>query len=86
LRFFGPAEGLIYFDCPEEEMVRRIVERGKLSGRSDDNQETARKRIQVFKEQSIEPTQYLISKGVPLIRVDATKLVEDNVKSLLNKV
>ena len=27
---FGPGEFLLFFDCPDEEMKRRIVERGKV--------------------------------------------------------
>lgn len=28
---------VLFFDCPEEEMQKRLLERGKTSGRSDDN-------------------------------------------------
>lgn len=82
---FGPAEGILLFDCPEEEMVRRIVERGKVSGRADDNEATARKRVAIFKEQSEAPTQFLISKGIPVTRIDTTRPVEENLRILLNK-
>lgn len=34
------------FECPEEVLVGRLLERGKSSGRSDDNIETIRKRFQ----------------------------------------
>jgi UMP-CMP kinase len=27
---FGPGEFLMFFDCPDEEMKRRIVERGRV--------------------------------------------------------
>jgi adenylate kinase len=33
---------------PEEELIARLVNRGKDSGRSDDNEETARKRFQEY--------------------------------------
>lgn len=39
---------VIYFDCEEEELKRRLLERGKTSGRSDDNEESIGKRLQVF--------------------------------------
>ena len=35
---------VLFFDCPAEVMEQRLTERGKTSGRSDDNAETIRKR------------------------------------------
>jgi hypothetical protein len=52
---------MLLFDCPDEEMVRRIVERGKSSGRSDDNAAVAWKRIGTFREQSKGPLEYFSS-------------------------
>jgi UMP-CMP kinase len=34
----------LFFDCPEDVMEARLLERGKTSGRSDDNIETIKKR------------------------------------------
>lgn len=41
-------EGVLFFDCPEEVCVERIIERGKSSGRVDDNIESIRKRFKTF--------------------------------------
>ena len=41
-------KAVIYFDCAEEELKRRLIERGKTSGRSDDNEESIVKRLAVF--------------------------------------
>ncbi len=35
---------VLFFDCPPDVMEQRLMERGKTSGRSDDNEETIRKR------------------------------------------
>ncbi len=44
---------LISLDVPEEEIVERILNRGKTSGRSDDNDENIiRGRYKVYKEQT----------------------------------
>jgi UMP-CMP kinase len=72
------------FKCPEEEMVRRIVERGKSSGRADDNADTARRRVQVFRDQSEAPFAYLTGLGFPVISVDSTRPVPDNVDMLMS--
>ncbi len=39
---------LIYFDCPTEILVERINQRGKTSGRADDNPDTIKKRLDTF--------------------------------------
>ncbi|CAJ1462118.1 unnamed protein product [Effrenium voratum] len=40
----------LFFDCSEAVMEARIMERGKTSGRADDNAEAVRKRLATFKE------------------------------------
>ena len=44
--------GVLYFDCPEAVLQNRLLERGKSSGRSDDNIESIKKRFKTFKTQS----------------------------------
>jgi len=41
---------MLYFNCPVDVMEKRILERGKTSGRSDDNIDSAKKRFNTFKE------------------------------------
>ena len=41
------------FDCAEEVMVERLLERGKTSGRVDDNEETIRKRFHTFQQATL---------------------------------
>lgn len=44
---------MIYMDVPEEELVKRILLRGKESGRADDaSEEVIRNRIKVYREQT----------------------------------
>ncbi|KAI8830922.1 adenylate kinase-domain-containing protein [Chytriomyces cf. hyalinus JEL632] len=43
---------VLYFECPEEEMLKRLTKRGETSGRVDDNIESIIKRFKVFKETS----------------------------------
>lgn len=43
---------VLNFECPEEVLVGRLLERGKSSGRSDDNMETIRKRFATHVEAS----------------------------------
>ena len=47
---------MIYMDVPEEELVKRILLRGKESGRADDaSEEVIRDRIKVYHEQTAIP-------------------------------
>ena len=43
---------LIDINVPEDEIIRRLLERGKTSGRTDDNLETIKKRLVVYHEQT----------------------------------
>ena len=44
---------MLVFECSEEVMVGRLVERGKTSGRVDDNEETIRKRLTTYRESEL---------------------------------
>lgn len=39
---------ILYFECSFETMEKRILERGKTSGRSDDNPESLKKRFDTY--------------------------------------
>ena len=43
---------MIELDVPEDELMKRLILRGKQSGRSDDNEETIKKRLTVYHNQT----------------------------------
>ena len=43
---------MIELDVPEDELMTRLLLRGQLSGRADDNEETIKKRLVVYGEQT----------------------------------
>ena len=43
---------MIELDVPEDELMKRLILRGKESGRSDDNEETIKKRLGVYHNQT----------------------------------
>ncbi len=45
-------DAVVGLEVPEEELIRRILLRGQMSGRSDDNEETARKRLETYHNQT----------------------------------
>ncbi|XP_043697850.1 UMP-CMP kinase 3-like isoform X3 [Telopea speciosissima] len=65
-------EFVLFFDCSEEEMERRILNRNQ--GREDDNIDTIRKRFKVFVESSVPVVEYYESKG-KVRKIDAGKPV-----------
>ena len=43
---------MIELDVPEDELMKRLLLRGQQSGRADDNEETIKKRLQVYHSQT----------------------------------
>ena len=55
---------MIYMDVPEEELVKRILLRGKDSGRADDaSEDVIRNRISVYREQTAIVADYYSKQG-----------------------
>lgn len=71
-----PAKMVLFFDCPEEAMEQRLLERGKTSGRSDDNIESIRKRFRTFVETSMPVIEYFDKQG-KVAKIDATKTPDE---------
>ena len=66
-----PSRLVLFFDCPEDEMQKRLLERGKTSGRADDNAESIKKRFRTFIETSM-PVVDAFEKDGRVIKIDAT--------------
>ena len=45
-------KAMIELSVPDEELMKRLIMRGKVSGRSDDNEKTISKRLDVYKSQT----------------------------------
>ncbi|KAL5706746.1 UMP/CMP kinase [Ranunculus cassubicifolius] len=67
-------EFVLFFDCSEEEMERRLLCRNQ--GRVDDNIETIRKRFKVFVESSLPVIEYYGSKN-KVQKIDAGKPIAE---------
>ncbi len=55
---------MIELDVPEEELMDRLIKRGKESGRSDDNAETIKKRLDVYHRQTQPLIEWYIKEGI----------------------
>ena len=65
-----PSKCTLFLDCPEEEMRKRLLNRGKTSGRSDDNEESIVKRFRTFVETSMPVVDHFSEEG-KVIKVSA---------------
>ena len=54
---------LISIEVPEEESVKRLLHRGKTSGRSDDNEEVIRNRLKEYKEKTLPVLNFYKERG-----------------------
>lgn len=62
----------LFFDCPEDEMEKRLIKRGETSGRADDNVESIKKRFKTFIDTSMPVVEYFEKEG-RVVKVSATK-------------
>lgn len=78
----------LFLDCPEDVMNERLLNRGKTSGRSDDNEESIKKRFKTFVETSMPVVDYFESLG-KVVKVSAAgdegQVYEGVVKGLGDK-
>lgn len=55
--------GVVGLEVPEEELVRRMIERGKQTGRADDNEATITNRLKVYHSQTEPLKAHYVAKG-----------------------
>ena len=55
---------MIELDVPEEELMTRLIKRGQESGRSDDNAETIKKRLDVYHNQTAPLIEWYQKEGI----------------------
>ncbi len=67
---------VIGLEVPEEELVDRMIKRGKDPGRADDNPETIKNRLKVYHDQTHPLRQYYNDEG-KYIPVNGTGVVDD---------
>lgn len=67
---------MIALEVAEEELVKRLVKRGETSGRADDNEETIRERLEVYKRET-SPVAHHYNKQGKLFTINGTGSVEE---------
>ena len=54
---------VVGLEVPDEEHIKRIIARGAVSGRADDNEETAKKRLDTYYSQTLPLKDFYIAQG-----------------------
>ena len=76
---------MISLEVPREELVKRLLNRGKETGRSDDNLETINKRIDVYDRQT-KPVTYYYDKMRKHAALDGTGSVDEIFKRIVKVI
>ena len=77
---------LISLELSEEESVKRLLNRGKMSGRSDDNETVICNRLKEYKEKTLPVLQFYKDKGI-YHEVDGSRSIEavtDSIREIIN--
>lgn len=80
-----PSKFTLFFDCPEEVMEKRLLNRGKTSGRADDNLESIKKRFKTFVETSMPVVKEFEGQG-RVVKVDAVQEPDEVYKDVQAKL
>lgn len=76
---------VVGLEVPEEELVDRMIKRGKDTGRADDNPETIKNRLKVYHEQTHPLREYYNKEG-KYLAIDGMGVVDDIFKSISDKL
>jgi len=66
---------VLFLTCPEKVLLERLLERGKTSGREDDNEESIKKRFRTFIETSLPVIEHY-QKQNKVVQIDSDQPIE----------
>ncbi|OYN95487.1 Adenylate kinase [Propionibacteriaceae bacterium ES.041] len=69
-------DGVISLEADQDELVARLLKRAEVEGRADDNEETIRKRQQVYAEQTADLLRIYSDRGL-LVAVDGLGEIDE---------
>ncbi len=70
-------EIVLLLTVAEDELVDRLLKRAVEDGRDDDNEDTIRRRLEVYRSETEPLIDHYPSHGVPIITIDGLGAVED---------
>ncbi len=80
-------DAVVGLEVEEDELIDRLIKRGKESGRSDDNLETIKKRLQVYHSQTQPLHDYYVNEGtyLPIKGVGTVESIFDSIKEAIKE-
>lgn len=76
---------VVGLEVPDEELVSRMLNRGKLTGREDDNEETIKKRLKVYHNQT-SPLRDHYKKQKKYVAIDGNRGIDEIFKSIVEEL
>jgi len=68
---------VLYLDCPQSVMTKRLLKRGETSGRSDDNEEIIKKRFETAQKETMPIVEHYEKQPGMLKNISADQTVEE---------
>lgn len=76
---------LVELQVPEAQLVERIIERGKISGRADDNETSVKERLSVYHRET-EPVIDFYKKQGKILTIDGTGSIEEITSRIVSSI
>ena len=77
--------GVVGLEVPDEELVARMINRGKMTGRADDNEATIKKRLNVYHNQT-SPLKDHYKKQHKYIEIDGNRPIDQIFSSITTEL
>lgn len=84
----SPCAALLFFDCPEDILVYRLLKRSQTSGRDDDNLDSIKKRLVTYRNETLPVIDHYENQG-KVYKIDCNDTVEaitEKVKKILTQI
>ncbi|MEM7798381.1 MAG: adenylate kinase [Chloroflexota bacterium] len=72
----GQIKAVVNIHVPEQELVRRLLDRAVQQGRADDNEETIRNRMRVYQESTAPLLDFYTARGL-VVEIDGNRQIGD---------
>lgn len=76
---------VVGLEVPDDELVKRMINRGKMTGRADDNEETIKKRLNVYHSQT-SPLRDHYKNQKKYIAIDGQASIDDIFNSIVKEL
>ena len=67
---------MVQLEVPREELIRRLLERAKIQGRADDNEQTIANRLDEYNNKTLPEANYYAKQGKQKL-IDGLGSIED---------